>query len=70
MVKTRGVAVARYVRIPLFETVTGYTEEAVEMKIKKGVWREGTHYRRAPDGHILIDIEAFHAWVENQKAAG
>jgi hypothetical protein len=58
-----------YVRIPVFCTVTGYTPDAVDKKIKRGVWREGIHFRRAPDGHILIDLRAYHAWVENQNLA-
>lgn len=65
----RALAVDRYVRIPLFCIVTGYTEEAVQTKIKKGTWREGKHYKRAPDGHLLIDMWGFHSWVENPTAA-
>lgn len=56
-----------YVRVPVFCTVTGYTPDAVEKKIKRGVWREGIHYRRAPDGHIMIDLRAYHEWVEGQN---
>lgn len=36
----------------------------MEMKIDKGVWMEGREYRRAPDGHILIDILGYEKWVE------
>lgn len=55
----------RYVRIPVFEALTGYTESAVNAKIRKGAWREGKHYRRAPDGHILIDLHGYTEWVES-----
>jgi hypothetical protein len=59
----------RYVRINRFAELTGYTEKAVYEKIRVGVWIEGVHYRKAPDGHILIDLEAIERWVEGQQAA-
>ncbi len=58
--------VARYVLIPLFCTLTGYTEKAVRRKIQSGVWLQDQQWRKAPDGHILIDMEGFHKWVESQ----
>jgi hypothetical protein len=66
-----GIAdVARYVLIPLFCAVTGYTEKAVRRKIQSGVWLQGQLWRKAPDGHILIDMEGFHRWVEQQTLPG
>lgn len=59
---------ARYIRIPKFVEETGYTARAVETKIQRGVWLEGKLYRRAPDGSILMDMEGFEKWVENQPA--
>jgi hypothetical protein len=56
----------RYVQISVFGEQTGYSADAIDKKIKRGVWREGVHYRRAPDGHILLDWEAYEAWVENR----
>jgi hypothetical protein len=67
---TTAVVPHRYVRIPLFCMVTGYTPDAVDAKIRKGKWIEGRHYRRAPDGHILVDLKGYEAWVENQHQAG
>lgn len=64
-----GIAAARYIRIPLFCAITGYTERAVEGKIAEGVWRQGEHFRRPEDGHILMDLEAYYQWVEKTKAA-
>lgn len=54
----------RYVRIPVAAALTGYTQKAIRRKIEDGVWQEGQQYRRAPDGNILIDLEAFEKWVE------
>lgn len=64
----------RYVLIKAFcdpRTVfyRGYTEKAVERKIETNAWREGREYRRAPDGHIMIDCQGVDRWVEGQKAA-
>lgn len=59
----------RYVLIKKFKELTAYSERAVEGKIAAGVWREGREYRKAPDGHILIDMEGFYKWVEGRKAA-
>jgi hypothetical protein len=54
----------KYVRITKFAQDTGYTEKAVRRKIEEGVWLEGLHFRRAPDGTIHINIEVYTQWVE------
>lgn len=59
----------RYVRIPRFCEITGWTVKAVERKIEDGVWVEGREYRRAPDRNILIDMKGYDRWVEDGKAA-
>lgn len=59
----------RYVRVKRFEELTGYSEKAVYEKIRAGVWIEGRQYRKAPDGHVLVDLEGFERWVESQQTA-
>jgi hypothetical protein len=59
----------RYVRLPVFCQLTGYTEKAVRLKIDRGHWLESRHYRKAPDGHIMMDLEAYNQWVEGSLAA-
>lgn len=59
----------RYIRVPVFCALTGYTPKAVEGKIREGVWREGHEFRRAPDGHVLIDMRGYERWVEGQSQA-
>ncbi|WP_283148971.1 excisionase [Silvimonas soli] len=59
----------RYVQIDQFCAMTGYTDRAVRSKIHEGVWIEGVHYRRAPDRHVLIDLEGYEKWVEGQRYA-
>ena len=60
--------IARYVRLPLFEKLTGYTQKAVRRKIETGAWLEGREYRRAPDGHIIVDLQGYYKWVEKAPA--
>jgi hypothetical protein len=65
---TPALAPARYVRIPLFEALTGYSAKAVEGKIATGAWVEGREYKRAPDGHTLVDMKGYERWVEAAAA--
>lgn len=59
----------RYVLITVFCVQTGYTEKAVERKREEGVWRIGQVLRKAPDGHIMVDLDGYEAWVEGEKVA-
>ena len=59
-----------YVLIPVFCALVGYTDKAVRRKIQDGVWLEGKHYRKAPDGHIMMNMPEIYKWVEsNHRAA-
>ena len=57
---------ARYVLLPLANLVTGYSVKAMERKIERGDWQEGKVWKRAPDGHVLIDLQGYQRWVENR----
>ena len=59
----------KYALLPLFAAITGHTVKACQRKIETGVWREGQHYRRAPDGRILMDLEGYQKWVEHSTVA-
>lgn len=56
----------RYVLIPKFIELTCYTEKAMRMKIESGVWLQGRKYRKAPDGHVVIDLDGYERWVDGQ----
>lgn len=58
-----------WVLIPVFSKLTGYSEKAVRCKIQEGVWLEGRHYRRAPDGRITMNLLAYKKWVEGTETA-
>lgn len=53
-----------YCLVPAFCERTGHTKGAVYKKIHDGVWVEGKHYRKAPDGRIHINLKEYQAWVE------
>jgi hypothetical protein len=59
----------QWVLIPIFCALTGYSDKAVRRKIADGKWIEGRHYRKAPDGHITMNLQAYYAWVEGQHQA-
>ncbi len=61
---------ARYIKLQVFETLTGYTPKAIRRKIEEGIWLEGREFKRAPDGHILVDLTGYENWVEHQQRPG
>ena len=61
-------AIPNWVTIKRFAELTGYSEDAVRAKIKTGVWRLSVHYRKAPDGRILMNMQAYNRWVEGKAA--
>lgn len=64
--KPASVVPARYVLLSLAQFMTGYTVKAMERKIERGDWQEGKIWRRAPDGHICIDIAGYEKWIEGR----
>lgn len=56
----------RWVLIKSLAALSGYSENAIRAKMKKGVWIDGVHYRKAPDGRILFNLEAIQSWIEGK----
>ncbi|WP_273150764.1 hypothetical protein [Methylophaga thiooxydans] len=54
----------RWVLIPKFCELTGYTKDAINSKIDKGFWIEEIHWRKSPDNRRQINIEEYIKWVE------
>lgn len=52
-----------WVTINKCEELSGYTRRAIENKKGKGVWKEGTHWIKAPDGRIMININTIQSWI-------
>lgn len=51
-----------WVLLSKFAELTGYTEEAVRCKIKKGIWEHGSIWRKA-GGRIHLNLRGYDAWV-------
>jgi len=56
-----------WVLIPAFAALTGYSEKAVRRKLEDGVWIEGKHYLKAPDGRITMNLQEYYKWVEQRN---
>lgn len=56
-----------WVLLPMFCSLTGYTEKAVRRKIEDGVWLQGKQFRKAPDGRITMNIQEYYKWVEQAE---
>ena len=53
--------------IKKFAQLTGYSEDAIRAKIKKGIWIYKLHYHKAPDGRILLDLVEIEKWIKSSK---
>lgn len=53
-----------YIRIRKFSELSGYSENAVRCKIKKGVWIQDKHWIKAPDGFILLNTHEIIKWFQ------
>ena len=56
----------RFVTLEKAEAETGYTVQAMQTKISRGVWIEGRQWVRAPDNRILIDLEGYEKWAASR----
>jgi hypothetical protein len=55
-----------WVLIKKLVELTGYTDDAIRAKIKRGVWLKEVHWRKAPDGRILFNLMAIKQWIEGK----
>jgi hypothetical protein len=54
----------KWIKLKRYCEVTGDTSDAVQKKVSRGIWREGTHIKTAPDGARWVNTEEVDAWVE------
>lgn len=47
---------------------TGYTDDAIRAKKKRGEWVEGRHWRKAPDNRVVFDLVAINRWMGGSHA--
>lgn len=57
-----------WVTIKKFSELSGYSEEAARQKIKKNQWQNRLHFKRAPDGRLLINLVEISKWIESSEA--
>ena len=57
----------KWVLIKKLIELTGYTDDAIRAKIKRGIWLANTHWRKAPDGRIHFNVEAIQQWIEGKS---
>jgi hypothetical protein len=62
------VSEVRHVTIAKAAELTGYTEDAIRTKIKRGDWLEGVVWIKAPDGRNLIDLEGYETWATGARS--
>lgn len=55
-----------YVTTKKLAEMTGYTEEAIRMKVKKGIWQRNIHYYKAPDNKLMFVVEVVHKWIKGE----
>lgn len=61
-------ATASWVLISKVTELTGYTDDAIRAKKKRGEWIEGRHWRKAPDNRVVFDIVAINRWLGGNHA--
>ena len=61
--KQTYVRAARFVTVELAGTMMGLSADAVRKRMQRGVWVEGKHYRKTPDGRVWVDMEGIEKWV-------
>lgn len=59
---------ANWVLISKVTEQTGYTDDAIRAKKKRGEWIEGRHWRKAPDNRVVFDIVAINHWMGSCNA--
>ena len=48
--------------------MTGLSNQAMYAYIKKGIWRDGIHFKKAPNGRLFFNTQAITQWVEGKAA--
>lgn len=60
--------VCEWVLIGRLAELTGYSDNAIRAKLQRGHWREGRHWRRAPDNRLVFNLPAIEGWMGGRHA--
>jgi len=55
--------IMNWVTIKKFSELSGYSEDAIRAKRKKGQWVIDQQFKKAPDGRILISLKGVEKWI-------
>lgn len=55
----------RWVLISVVVEYTGYTDDAVRAKIRRGQWPHRTFWRKAPDDRIVFNLTKIQEWMSS-----
>ena len=58
----------KWVLINRLSDMTGLSEQAIYAYIKKGVWLQEIHYRKAPNNRLFFNTESIERWIEGKAA--
>jgi hypothetical protein len=56
----------KWILIKKLSQMSGMTEDAIRALKKKGIWHEGSHWKKAPNGRIFFNPKAIEQWVEGK----
>jgi hypothetical protein len=57
-----------WVLISKLVELTGYSDDAIRAKKKRGDWREGRHWRKAPDNRVVFHVPTIQLWMGGNNA--
>ena len=60
------IPLPKWVKSSLLAKLNGYSLDAQEKKRARGVWIEGIHWIKAPDGNIMYNLRAIDLWAESE----
>lgn len=55
----------KWLRAKRYSELSGITPDGISKKRQLGVWLEGQHWKKAPDGNIMINWQECDKWVEH-----
>ena len=53
----------RWVLVNVLAAYTGYSDDAIRAKIRRGDWVCGAHWRKAPDKRIVFNLTRIQKWM-------
>ena len=56
----------RWVLVKVLCEYTGYTDDAVRAKIRRGDWAYGAYWKKAPDGRLVFNLTRIQQWMSGE----